>query len=106
MWAGSAEHFVLEMVVRNTFQSVEYIPNLSEMLKFAWVQYVCLFFYLFCESKAKHLLSFVRGVSKQQLEPAFDATGQATDLAFLLCLTAPAMMCDSFASCPRTPCWA
>eukprot|EP00591_Stephanopyxis_turris_P001662 CAMPEP_0195515264 /NCGR_PEP_ID=MMETSP0794_2-20130614/6395_1 /TAXON_ID=515487 /ORGANISM="Stephanopyxis turris, Strain CCMP 815" /LENGTH=124 /DNA_ID=CAMNT_0040643661 /DNA_START=12 /DNA_END=382 /DNA_ORIENTATION=- len=28
-------HFVLEMLVRNIHQSVEYVPNLAEMLKFA-----------------------------------------------------------------------
>eukprot|EP00750_Incisomonas_marina_P008283 INCI15417.1.p1 GENE.INCI15417.1~~INCI15417.1.p1 ORF type:complete len:172 (-),score=25.83 INCI15417.1:64-579(-) len=36
---GRNPHFVLEMTVRNTLQNVEYIPNLAEMLKFAWIQY-------------------------------------------------------------------
>ena len=37
---GFNPHFLLEMIIRNTAQTVEYIPNLAEMLKFAWIQCV------------------------------------------------------------------
>ena len=70
LWQSGAESaFTVEVHLRLPEQMIPYIPNASEALKWAWVQYIALFLLL------AWFLAFVRAfVFRYQLVPTYIAS--------------------------------